>query len=68
MFARRRDLVVSTRKMTEEAAQVGASQEWEDQRKEESAESSRYANAKTEVANEESDWTANGGRLYRSDD
>ena len=29
--------------------------EWKDQRKEESAKSSRYANAKTEVANEESD-------------
>ena len=31
--ARRGDLVVSTREMTEEAAQVGAVPEWEDQRK-----------------------------------
>ena len=39
--ARREDLAVSTRKMTEEAAQVGAGPEWEGQRKEESAESSK---------------------------
>ena len=33
------DLAVSTRKATEEAAQVGAGPEWEGQRKEESEES-----------------------------
>ena len=37
LFARRGDLAVSTRKMTEEAAQVGADPEREDQRKEESS-------------------------------
>ena len=37
----RRDLAVSTRKATEEAAQVGAGPEWEGQRKEESEESSK---------------------------
>ena len=35
LVARRGDLVVSTRKTTEEAAQVGADSEWEGQRKEE---------------------------------
>ena len=34
----RKDLAVSTRKATEEAAQVGAGPEWEGQRKEESEE------------------------------
>ena len=41
LVARRGDLAVSTRKMTEEAAQVGAGPEWEGQRKEESEESSK---------------------------
>ena len=36
-----RRLAVSTRKTTEEAAQVGAGPEWEGQRKEESVESSK---------------------------
>ena len=35
----RKDLAVSTRKATEEAAQVGAGPEWEGRRKEESEES-----------------------------
>ena len=39
--ARRGDLAVSTQKMMEEAAQVRAGSEWEDQRKEESEESSK---------------------------
>ena len=38
LVARRGDLAVSTRKMTEEAAQVGASPEWEGQRKKDSEE------------------------------
>ena len=41
LVARRVDLAVSTRKMTEEAAQVGAGPEREDQRKEESEETSK---------------------------
>ena len=41
LVARLRDIAVSTRKITEEAAQVGAGPEWEGQRKEESAESSK---------------------------
>ena len=39
LVARRGNLAVSTRKATEEAAQVGAGPEWEGQRKEESGES-----------------------------
>ena len=35
LVARCGDLAVSSRKMTEKAAQVGAGPEWEDQRKEE---------------------------------
>ena len=41
MVARRGDLDVSTRKTTEEVAQVGAGPKWEGQRKEESEESSK---------------------------
>ena len=41
LFARRGHLACSTRKMTEEAAQVGGGPEWEGQRKEESEESSK---------------------------
>ena len=41
LVARRGDLAVSTRKMTVEAAQVGAGPEWEDQRKGESAAEAR---------------------------
>ena len=39
LVVRRGNFAVSTRKMTEEAAQVGAGPDWEDQRKEESTES-----------------------------
>ena len=41
LVARCGDFAVSTRKMTEKAAQVGAGPEWEGQRKEESEESSK---------------------------
>ena len=41
LVVRRGDLAVSTRKMTEEAAQVGAGLEWEGQRKEDSGGSSK---------------------------
>ena len=41
LVVRRGDLAVSTRKTTEEADHVGAAPEWEGQRKEASAESSK---------------------------